>query len=178
MRTECFPAPIAAEKVFASRQETEEERNTVKWVIYYVVTLGLNLFGALVFRERLNLEYHSLIPLFLIGLSIFQIAYFSRHPTKREYHSNNASDLTDAEWEQMMRYSVRSYLVFIPFLIPFVCFFSHWGKLLSIPVFFAAFVGGAVAYRIRHQKEYQARFAKEDRELEAQKKREELGKWK
>ena len=178
MRTECSSAPIAVERAFASRQKTEKERDAMKWVIYYVVTLGLNLFGALVFHERWNLEYHSLIPLFLIGLSLFQIAYFSRHPTKREFHSNNDSDLTDAEWEQMMQYSIRSYLVFIPFLIPFICFFSHWGKMLSIPVFFAAFVGGAVAYRIRHQKEYKARFAKEDKELEEQRKREELGKWK
>ena len=150
----------------------------MKWVIYYIVTLGLNLVGVIVFHETLNFAFNSVIPLFMIGISIFQIGYFSRHPHKKDFNTNNNSDLTEKEWENMTSYMIASYLIFIPFMLPFVWFFSSWGKLLSILVFLLAFTGGMVYYRLRHGKEYRSRFDKEDKELEEQKKREELGKWK
>ena len=150
----------------------------MKWVIYYIVTLGLNLVGILVFHENLNLVFNSVIPLFVIGLSIFQIGYFSKHPHKKDFNTNNNSDLTEEEWEKMTSYMISSYHLFIPLMLPFVWFFSSGVKLLSILVFLMAFVGGMLFYRLRHGKEYHARFDKESKELEEQKQREELGKWK
>ena len=150
----------------------------MKWVIYYIVALGLNLVGVMVFHDRLNLVFNSVIPLFMIGLSIFQVGYFSKHPHKKDFNTNNNSDLTEGEWERMTSYMISSYLIFIPLMIPFVWFFSAGVKLLSILVFLLAFTGGMIWYRLRHGKDYQARFAKENKELEEQQKREELGKWK
>ena len=150
----------------------------MKWVIYYIVTLGLNLVGVIVFHENLNLVFNSVIPLFMIGLSIFQIAYFSKHPNKKDFNTHNDSDLTEGEWEKMTSYMIASYLIFIPWMLPFVWFFSAGVKLISILVFLLAFTGGMIWYRLRHRKEYEARFAKENKELEEQRKREELGQWK
>ena len=150
----------------------------MKWVIYYIVTLGLNLVGVMVFHDRLNLVFNSVIPLFMIGLSIFQIGYFSKHPHKKDFNTNNNSDLTEGEWARMTSCMISSYLIFIPLMIPFVWFFSAGVKLLSILVFLLAFTGGMIWYRLRHGKDYQTRFAKENKELEEQQKREELGKWK
>ena len=150
----------------------------MKWIIYYIVTLGLNLVGVMVFHDRLNLVFNSVIPLFMIGLSIFQVGYFSKHPHKKDFNTNNNSDLTEGEWERMTSYMISSYLIFIPLMLPFVWFFSAGVKLLSILVFLFAFTGGMIWYRLRHGKDYQARFAKENKELEEQQKREELGKWK
>ena len=150
----------------------------MKWLIYYIITLGLNLIGVIVFHEHLNLVFNSVIPLFMIGLSIFQVGYFSRHPHKKDFNTNNDSDLTEGEWERMTSYMIASYLIFIPLMIPFVWFFSAGVKLISILVFLLAFTGGMLWYRLRHRKEYGARFAKENKELEEQRKREELGKWK
>ena len=150
----------------------------MKWVIYYIVTLGLNLVGVMAFHDRLNLVFNSVIPLFMIGLSIFQVGYFSKHPHKKDFNTNNNSDLTEGEWARMTSYMISSYLIFIPLMLPFVWFFSAGVKLLSILVFLLAFTGGMIWYRLRHGKDYQARFAKENKELEEQQKREELGKWK
>ena len=150
----------------------------MKWLIYYIVTLGLNLIGIIVFHENLNLVFNSVIPLFMIGLSVFQIGYFSKHPHKKDFNTNNNSDLTEGEWARMTSYMISSYLIFIPLMLPFVWFFSAGVKLLSILVFLLAFAGGMIWYRLRHGKEYHARFAKENRELEEQQKREELGQWK
>lgn len=150
----------------------------MKWVIYYIVTLGLNLVGVMAFHDRLNLVFNSVIPLFMIGLSVFQIGYFSKHPNKKDFNSNNDSDLTEGEWARMTSYMISSYLIFIPLMLPFVWFFSAGVKLLSILVFLLAFTGGMLWYRLRHGKEYHARFTKENKELEEQQKREELGRWK
>ena len=150
----------------------------MKWVIYYIVALGLNLVGVMVFHDRLNLVFNSVIPLFMIGLSIFQVGYFSRHPHKKDFNTNNNSDLTEREWARMTSYMISSYLIFIPLMLPFVWFFSTGVKLLSILVFLLAFTGGMIWYRLRHGKEYRARFDQENKELEEQRKREELGKWK
>ena len=150
----------------------------MKWILYYIVTLGLNLVCAIAFHERLNLDFNSAVPIFLIGLSIFQAVYFFQNASKKDFNTNNNSDLTEEEWAQMTSYMIASYLIFIPLMLPFVWFFSSWGKLLSILVFLLAFTGGMIWYRLRHRKEYEARFAKEDKELEEQRKREELGKWK
>ncbi|MBQ8432434.1 MAG: hypothetical protein IJX28_06080 [Clostridia bacterium] len=150
----------------------------MKWVVYYAVTLGLNVACMIAFHENLHLEFHSVIPIFLIGLSIFLSVYYRTNPSRKDFSTNNHTDLTEEEWGVMAAYSGASGVIVVPLLLPFVCFFSTWAKLLSILVFFGGFVGGAVFYRLRHRKEYEARFAKEANELEEQKKREELGKWK
>ena len=150
----------------------------MKWLIYYGITVILNIVCAIVFHEHLNITAGSIVPLALIALSIFQAVYFHNYRSKKDFNTYNDSELTEEEWAQLSVYMSKSYLIGIPWFLPFVLFFSTGIKMLSLLVFFAAFTGGAIYYRIRHSKDLQSRFAKEADELEEQKKRESLGKWK
>ena len=56
-----------------------------------------------------------------------------------------------------------------------------WTIAIPVTLIFVAtwfFAGGMIYYRLRHGKEYRARFDRETKELEEQRKKEELGKWK
>ena len=120
----------------------------------------------------------SVLPLFLLLLSVFQSVYFNNNRGKKDFSSNNTSELTEKEWERMSVYMSRSYLVAVPLFIQFIIFFDSPAKVLSVLVFFAAFCGGGIYFRVKHKDERVSRFDKETKELEEQRRNEELGKWK
>ena len=73
----------------------------------------------------------------------------------------------------------NAFVVTLPLYIPLICFFSSWVKTIgSLALFVLGFMGGALVFKIKYKSELSARIVKEDRELEEQKSREELGKWK
>lgn len=149
------------------------------YMVYYIVTLALN--GLLLFflRAYINITSTSLVPLFLIGLSVFQATYFYKNRSKQDFNAYNSSDLTDDEWEKLSLSMSGSYLILIPWFFPMVFFFSTLIKtLLSVLVFLIAFTGGAIFFRMCHKKSFQKRMKLESDELEEQKKRESLGKFK
>ena len=150
----------------------------MKWYIYYTAMVILNFLSLILFHKSIHVEYLSLIPLCLLGNSIFQ-AYYHAHCKIEEPNTTYSakSNITDREWEQVVRYTVYSYLIVIPLYLPFVFFFS-WGKILSLILFAASFLGGSIWFRIRHGKEWKERCALENDELSEQQKKEEMGQWK
>lgn len=138
----------------------------------------LNFLSLILFRKLIHVEYLSLMPLCLFGNSIFQAYYHANRKAQEPNTTYSAkSKLTDLEWEQVTRYTVYSHLIAIPLYWPFVFFFS-WGKLLSLVVFVASFLGGSICFRLRHGKEWKERCALENNELSEQQKKEEMGQWK
>lgn len=150
----------------------------MKWFVYYIVMLTLNVLSLILFHKSIHMAYLSLIPLCLLVNSIFQAYYHANRQAQEPNTTYSAkSNLTVLEWEQVSRYTIHSHLIFIPLYLPFVFFFS-WGKLLSFVLFVAAFLGGSIRFRIRHGKEMQERYRQEKRELNEQQKKEEMGRWK
>ena len=150
----------------------------MKWYIYYTAMVILNFLSLILFHKSIHVEYLSLIPLCLLGNSIFQ-AYYHAHRKAQEPNTTYSakSNITEREWEQVVRYTVYSYLIVIPLYLPFVFFFS-WEKILSLILFATSFLGGSVWFRIRHGKEWKERCALEKNELSEQQKKEEMGQWK
>ena len=145
---------------------------------YYIAMLLLNLLSLILFRNSIHVAYMSLIPLSLLGDSIFQAYYYANHEAKDFKTTYSAkSNITDHEWEQLTRDMINSHLIAIPLYVPFIFFFT-WGKMLSFVLFVAAFLGGSIRFRIRHGKEMQERYRQEKRELNEQQKKEEMGRWK
>lgn len=148
-------------------------------IFYYAVTVLFNIIALIFFRAHINLTAASAVPLFLLGLTIFQSAYFYKNRSKHDFNTCNTTDLNDGEWENLSLYMSRSYRICIPLFLPMVFFFSTLVKtLLSVLVFMIAFTGGAVFFRLCHSKSFQARMKQESHELEEQKKKESLGKFK
>lgn len=150
----------------------------MRWIIYYGITVALNVVFALFFREHLNITLISAVPIFLMALSIFQAIYFANNRGKGNFSTSYGSELTEEEWAQISSYMTSSFFACIPHFVPFVLFFSTFAKCLSVLIFLAAFVSASMRYRIRHGADMRARLEQEAKDLTEQKNREELGKWK
>ena len=151
----------------------------MKWSIYYIVSILLNVIVLVVFRQHIHLDWISILPLALMLNSAYQAYYHATDHEERGFHTTYSAknDITDAEWQQVTKYIVSSHLLMIPLFVPFIFFFS-WGKLVSFLLFLIAFVGGGILYRIRHGKELRERYEREQNELHEQQKNEEMGRWK
>ena len=145
------------------------------WIIYYVVSVISVTILAVYNVTQLCINSASIIPIFLIGLSVFQALYFYNNRSKSDFSSGNNSPLSETEWEILSVYMSFSYVFFIPLLLPFVIFFQTPIKALSLIIYGLAFVGGNICFRIKHGKEIKARLEHEKQELDEQKKKEELG---
>ncbi len=121
----------------------------------------------------------SVLPLFLLGWSAFQAAYFHKHRAKSDFNINNDADLTEEEWNILSVYMRNSYIISAVLYVPFIFLFITLIKVIaSIVIFAVAFTGAPIYFRIKHGKEYQSRYKREAEELKKQKKKEELGRWK
>ncbi|MBE6573989.1 MAG: hypothetical protein E7652_06310 [Ruminococcaceae bacterium] len=153
----------------------------MKWFLYYTVSLIVNFTMIVIFRTDINVDVSSASPAFLLILSAFMSAYFYTNRKKEDFGTNYYSDIgfTDDEWITVSLYACRSCLACIPLYIPFIFFFDILIKsLVPVLIFIISMIGGVVFYRIKFRKELHSRFENEIKELEAQKKREESGKWK
>ncbi len=150
----------------------------MKRILYYIIVLAAEIVCAIVFRARLNITAMSVLPLFLIALSTYQAIFFNRYRRPEDFNAVYYSELTDAEFEKMSVCVRDAYIFSVPLYLPFVLFFSSWVKLLSMILFMASVAGGAIYFRLRYGRELHARYDKEKKELDEQKRREELGRWK
>ena len=149
----------------------------MKWNIYYTAMVILNFLSLILFRKSIHVEYLSLIPLCLLGNSIFQAYYHAHRKTEEPNTTYSAkSNITEREWEQVVRYTVDSHLITIPLYLPFIFFFS-WGKILSFVLFVVSFLGGDIMFRLRYGREWKRRCDWEKNELCEQEQKEEVGRW-
>ena len=135
----------------------------------------------ILFKSSINIESASASPVFLLFLSAFMSAYYYTNRKKADFSTNYYSNIgfTEEEWERVSIYTARVNAAALPLYIPFVFFFPLRIKILvSVLIFMISMIGGAVFYRLKFRKELNSRFEKERKELEDQKKLEELGKWK
>ena len=149
------------------------------WIIYYVATMAVNTLCVIAFRENININLESVIPVVMIGLSIFEACYLANKDNfekNTQYTSQNA--LNDKEKSEMYLCMRRAFLVAIPLFVPFIFFFSKWIKILSVLVLFLTFIGGGVYFRIKHGKSVESRWTDESEELKEQQRKEEMGKFK
>ena len=148
--------------------------------VYCFIALIANVLAIVFLHDHLNLSELSIVPALTLALSIFDAVYFHNH---RELDEQNTAysqnSLNEEEWAKMMPFIRDAFIAVIPLHVPLVCFFPSWVKISGSLVLVAVgFFGGAVAFRIKHQKEVLNRVSKEKQELEEQKRREELGRWK
>ena len=150
----------------------------MKRMLYHIVTLAVEIVCVIVFRARLNITAMSVLPLFLIALSSFQAAYFNNHRHREDFNTNNYADLTDTEWEKMSVCVRDAYIFSVPLYVPFIFFFSSWVKPLSVILFMASVTGGSIYFRLRYGRELRERYDNEKKELDEQRSKESLGRWK
>ncbi|MBQ8407877.1 MAG: hypothetical protein IJY39_03345 [Clostridia bacterium] len=145
----------------------------MKFVVYYCVVLFGCAVSLVLFFEDLNITAMSVVPIFLMGLSIFQVYLF-----KNEKGENYGSNYNEKEQSDIVRFMSVSMMLSVPLHIPFIFFWQSGYKLLSSAVYLFGLFGGALFFRLQNGRQVSDRLKNETKEAEEQKRREELGKWK
>ena len=120
-------------------------------IIYYCITIIANIAAVIVFSDRINITSISALPLSLIALMIFQALVFKHEKSEEDFRTAYGSNLTPNEERTLLCLNSISLLAAVPFMIPFIVFFSSPVKLISILVYIVGLIGGSVAYRIKNK---------------------------
>ena len=146
-------------------------------VIYYCITILANIAATPIFYEYINISALSIVPLFLIALMIFQALLFKNEKVENGFRTAYGSNLTADEENKLLSSGSSFLFATIPWMIPFVLFFPAIVKVLSILVYIIGLVGGLILYRVKNKGEIVNRMDVEEKELQEQEKKEQLGKW-
>ena len=147
-------------------------------ILYFCLMLLANAVLAIIFHQSITVTLFSLIPLFLIGIMIFQSIYFKSDDAKHAFGKAYNSGFNHKEESEMSLVASKALLYAVPLMIPFVLFFSSLIKAVSIIVYLVSFAAGPLVYRIKNKDSLNHRANSEKIELETQLQKEELGKWK
>ena len=146
-------------------------------IIYYCITIIANIVAAIVFHKSINITVLSAMPLFLIALMIFQAHIFKNEKVENGFRTAYGSNLTADEENKILDSGSSFLFATIPWMIPFILFFPSIVKALSILVYIIGLVGGLILYRVKNKGEIVNRMDVEEKELQEQEKKEQLGKW-
>lgn len=150
----------------------------MKFTIYYGAVIIANILSAFLLHEHLNITLWSAIPVALMLVMIFQVSYFKHDTDDKGFSTAYGSGYTHEEEKGVTSYISNALLFVLPLLVPFILFFTSYAKLISILVYAIALLVGSLIYRITHKDDLNARVNQEKKDLEEQKKKEELGEWK
>ena len=148
--------------------------------IYYIVHAVINMALLIAFRANIIVDFLSVVPVFLIVLMLIQAPMFKVDNHRNSlgdtaYSTGNTVRLTDDELEKQYKYTRYSFYGLIPFVFPFIFFFSSYAKLCSIIPYILAYIVGNVIFKFKYGKTIKARLELEKEELRKQLQNEELG---
>ena len=151
-----------------------------KFSIYYIVHTVINMALLIAFRANIIVDFLSVVPVFLIVLMLIQAPMFKVDIHRSSvgdtaYSTGNTVRLTDDELEKQYKYTRYSFYGLIPFVFPFIFFFSSYAKLCSVIPYILAYIIGNVIFKFKYGKTIKARLELEKEELRKQLQNEEHG---
>lgn len=147
-------------------------------LIYYCITIIANLIAIIAFYKNINITGLSIVPLFLIALMIFQALMFKHEKVENGFRTKYGSNLTADEENDMQSVGSKFLYATIPWMIPFIVFFTSPIKLISVLVYIIGFIGGSLLYVLKNKNKITDRMSAEEKERQEQEKKEQQGKWK
>ena len=147
-------------------------------LIYYCIAIIANVVAIIAFYKNINITGLSIVPIFLIALMIFQALMFKHEKVENGFRTKYGSNLTADEENAMQSVGSKFLYATIPWMIPFIVFFSSPIKLISVLVYIIGFVGGSILYVLKNKNKITDRMSAEEKERQEQEKKEQLGKWK
>ena len=144
-----------------------------KFSIYYIVHTVINMALLIAFRANIIVDFLSVLPVFLIVLMLIQAPMFKVDIHRSSvgdtaYSTGNTVRLTDDELEKQYKYMRYSFYGLIPFVFPFIFFFSSYVKLCSIIPYILAYIVGNVIFKVKYGKAIKERLESEKEELRKQ----------
>ena len=147
-------------------------------LIYYCIAIIANVVAIIAFYKNINITGLSIVPIFLIALMIFQALMLKHEKVENGFRTKYGSNLTADEENAMQSVGSKFLYATIPWMIPFIVFFSSPIKLISVLVYIIGFIGGSVLYVLKNKNKIIDRMSAEEKERQEQEKKEQLGKWK
>lgn len=147
-------------------------------LIYYCIAIIANVVAIIAFYKNINITGLSIVPIFLIALMIFQALMFKHEKVENGFRTKYGSNLTADEENAMQSVGSKFLYATIPWMIPFIVFFSSPIKLIAVLVYIIGFIGGSVLYVLKNKNKITDRMSAEEKERQEQEKKEQLGKWK
>ena len=147
-------------------------------LIYYCIAIIANVVAIIAFYKNINITGLSIVPIFLIALMIFQALMLKHEKVENGFRTKYGSNLTADEENAMQSVGSKFLYATIPWMIPFIVFFSSPIKLISVLVYIIGFIGGSVLYGLKNKNKITDRMSAEEKERQEQEKKEQLGKWK
>lgn len=145
-------------------------------IIYYCITILINIISIFIFHESINITLLSLIPIILIASMIIMINTFKHQKVENGFRTAYGSQLKEDQENDILKYNSKYLLIAIPWLLPFIFFFPSPAKVLSILVYLLGLLGGLIFYRIKNKNKIIDMIDNEEKEKLEQEKKEELGK--
>ena len=148
--------------------------------LYYASHAVMNAVLLIAFHNSITFHYLSLAPLVLTAIMLFNSFFYKEQTEEKTYYGDTAYSessprLSFEEQKEAYGYFRLSFLLMIPFEIPFIFFLPSYFKLFSLVPFILAYVLGGLISRKKMGKRVKARLDAEKQELAEQKRREELG---
>jgi fatty acid desaturase len=147
-------------------------------IIYYCITIIANIVAIFIFHKSINISVLSIVPISLIAIMIFQINFFKAEKKENGFRTTYGSNFSDNEANQLFSSASTFLIGAIPWIIPFILFFSSPVKLLSVLIYVLGLAGGPILYKIKNRGKITNRISAEEQERREQEKKEQLGKWK
>ena len=165
----------------------------LKWGIYYAAVIVAGIIAARVFSGHLNITFYSVMPVFYVAVPVIMFCS-EDSPFYSSRRERNIAPIYEDGVKRWVSYDpetvmdrIISLVVWgpVPLCLPFVLFFSNKVKMLSFLGLLAPFLllcAVALVMLIwgacNAPREIKSQKHAEQKELEEQKRREEMGKWK
>ena len=120
--------------------------------VYYGIAVTANIAAIFILHKNINVSEVSVIPIFLIVLMIFQARLLIGERVENGFRTAYGSSLTSEEDNIMRNISSEFLKATIPWIIPFVFFFSSLIKTASILIYLIGMVGGPLLFRMKKGK--------------------------
>ncbi len=150
----------------------------MKWLTYHVVCVAIGILCGVLMPQYINVTATSIVPIAMILLTILQVLLFKDGQQEEGFSTAYGSDINAKEHHTWTHYMRVSLVLSLPWQFAFVIFFPNAVKFLSCLWYVAFFVAGSVVFRVKNRKQIKHRYQAQRDELEEQRKREEMGKWK
>ena len=117
--------------------------------------------SAFIFNEYLQISVMSLLPLFLLLISVFQAWIFSDETKKTDIHQFQSAtipptpeqlhDPSDDEYSALFRLHTIVKILSLPLFVFFIFYFTKWWKLLAVLIYFLGFIAAKIIFKVQQK---------------------------
>ena len=113
----------------------------MKWTVYYLAHALMNVIALFLFRDHLTVNAGSIAPIVVMAIMILQATLTFNKNTELGSTAHSESDRLSSDEKNLLVKNLKTvFLITIPFASPLIFFLPLFAKLLSILLYFIAYI--------------------------------------